>query len=102
MNIKTVGLASVNAPCAMFDCEHRGIARDPRPTKVGIYYLCASHLRAVEETASVGTYQLYAANGRAIRRATMVTFDDGRLIKFTEYIPSKRQAIREAFAHQEG
>ncbi len=41
------------------------------------------------------SYNLKASNGRHVRIATMVTFDDGRIIRFTERL-SKREAIRQA------
>jgi len=45
----------------------------------------------------VTTYQLVASNGRPIRKATKVTFADGREVRFTERL-SKREAIRQATA----
>ncbi len=45
----------------------------------------------------VTTYQLIASNGRPIRKATKVTFADGREVRFTELL-SKRDAIRQATA----
>lgn len=43
----------------------------------------------------VSTYQLVASNGRPIRKATKVTFADGREVRFTERM-SKREALRQA------
>lgn len=56
---------------------------------------------------TITTYNLKAANGRHIRKATQVTLDDGRTIHFTERLSKKeaesqtrsliiRESIREA------
>lgn len=49
----------------------------------------------------VETYQLVAGNGRPIRKATVVTFDDGEEVRFIEKLP-KGQAIEQAEARREG
>lgn len=41
----------------------------------------------------VETYQLKAANGKPIRKATKVVFADGREVKFMERM-SKREALK--------
>jgi hypothetical protein len=46
-----------------------------------------------QPTAS--NYHLTASNGRHIRTATMVTFPDGRVVRFMEKM-SKRDAIKQA------
>lgn len=43
---------------------------------------------------TVSTYNLTAPNGRHIRRATQVTFPDGRVIRFMEKM-SKRETLRQ-------
>jgi hypothetical protein len=43
----------------------------------------------------VTDYNLKASNGKHIRKATMVTFEDGTVIRFTEKM-SKAEAIRQA------
>jgi hypothetical protein len=45
--------------------------------------------------ARVSTYQLLTGSGRPIRKATKVTFADGREIRFMDRIP-KREAIKQA------
>lgn len=47
------------------------------------------------EQPTASNYRLTASNGRHIRTATMVTFPDGRVIRFMEKM-SKREAIRQA------
>jgi hypothetical protein len=44
---------------------------------------------------TVESYKMTARNGRHIRFASMVTFADGRVIKFMELL-SHREAIRQA------
>jgi hypothetical protein len=46
-------------------------------------------------TAKVTDYELKASSGKHIRKATMVTFEDGTVIRFTEKM-SKAEAIRQA------
>lgn len=46
---------------------------------------------------TVTTYNLTASNGRHIRKATKVTFADGREIRFMDLM-SKREALRQAAA----
>jgi hypothetical protein len=41
----------------------------------------------------VETYDLTAANGRHIRKATQVRLPDGRVVRFIEQVP-RREAIR--------
>lgn len=48
---------------------------------------------------TVSTYQLVAGNGRAIRKATRVTFTDGEVISFIERLP-KGKAIEQAEARR--
>jgi hypothetical protein len=50
--------------------------------------------------ATVADYRLFAGNGRYIRKATMVSFPDGRVVKFIDRIPSKGEAIRQAMEVQ--
>lgn len=38
-------------------------------------------------TATAETFDLFAANGRYIRKATRVRYADGRIVEFTERIP---------------
>lgn len=45
--------------------------------------------------ARVKDYQLIARNGRPIRKATMVIFQDGRTVRFVERL-GKKEAIRQA------
>lgn len=45
--------------------------------------------------ATVSTYKMFASNGRYIRTATMVTFPDGQVVKFTERL-GKLAAIIQA------
>jgi ABC-type Zn2+ transport system substrate-binding protein/surface adhesin len=45
--------------------------------------------------ATVETYNLKASNGRHIRKATKVTFADGRTVSFIEKM-SKQRAIQQA------
>jgi hypothetical protein len=45
--------------------------------------------------ATVTTYNLTASNGRHIRKATKVTFDNGQEVKFTEKM-TKGEAIEQA------
>lgn len=42
----------------------------------------------------VKDYTLTAANGRRIRRATMIVLDDGKEVRFLEHM-SKREAVRQ-------
>ncbi len=35
-------------PCAHYGCETPAILRDPRPTRVGFFYLCREHLTPAE------------------------------------------------------
>ena len=44
----------------------------------------------------VETYQMQAANGKSIRKATRVVFDDGEAVNFTELIRSKKDAVNQA------
>ena len=50
----------------------------------------------INHVAKVETYQLLAANGRPIRKATKCIFSDGYEVKFLDYIPSKTDAINAA------
>jgi hypothetical protein len=47
------------------------------------------------EAPRVETYQLIAANGRPIRKATRVLLPSGQVVSFTERL-SKREALRQA------
>lgn len=49
---------------------------------------------------TVEIYKLTASNGRHIRTATKVTFEDGITVRFMERM-SKREAIRQAILHRE-
>ena len=49
---------------------------------------------------TVTTYNLFAGNGRHIRKATKVIFPDGKEIRFLERV-GKKLAIREALRHRE-
>lgn len=44
----------------------------------------------------VELYEMYAPNGRYIRKATKVTLSNGRVVKFMDRMP-KGQAINQAF-----
>ena len=50
----------------------------------------------INHVEKVETYQLLAANGRPIRKATKCIFSDGYEVKFLDYIPSKIDAINAA------
>ena len=50
---------------------------------------------AAAEAPRVETYDLIAANGRPIRKATRVVMPDGRVISFAERL-SRREALRQA------
>lgn len=50
-------------------------------------------------SATVSTFRLTARNGRHIRIATKVTFEDGTEVKFMERMP-KGEAIRQAEAQR--
>lgn len=52
-----------------------------------------------EAPPEVGTYQLVAGNGRPIRKATVVTFADGKEIRFIERLP-KGEAVKQAEARR--
>ena len=45
--------------------------------------------------ATVKTYTLKSANGKHIRQATMVIFENGKIVKFIEKM-SKKEAIKQA------
>lgn len=53
-----------------------------------------------ESQMTVEIYKLTASNGRHIRTATKVTFEDGITVRFMERM-SKREAIRQAILHRE-
>lgn len=46
-------------------------------------------------SATVETYNLVAANGRHIRKATRVRYSDGRVVAFTEKL-TRREALIQA------
>jgi len=50
---------------------------------------------AAWHSTRVETYDLIAANGRPIRKATRVVMPDGRVVSFTERL-GKREALRQA------
>jgi hypothetical protein len=59
--------------------------------------MMAEHSGGTQMTRpTVTTYNLRAPNGRHIRMATQVTFPDGHVVRFTERIPGKAEAVRQA------
>jgi hypothetical protein len=52
-------------------------------------------LAAAVANSNVETYLMRTASGRPIRQATLVRFDNGRVVQFTERM-SKREAVRQA------
>jgi hypothetical protein len=46
-------------------------------------------------TATVETYKMFASNGRYIRQATLVRYNDGTVVEFTEKM-TKREALKQA------
>ena len=81
--------------------ENEHIIRElwPFPDSDIMYPPISGGSQDADDTA-VETYNLHAANGRHIRKATRVRFADGQSIAFTERL-SKREAIRQALIERQ-